>query len=71
MSEQQVAPATAGKFIQTKRVAEILGKHVKTIDRWRKEGIGPRWYQPEGPGATVYYLEHEVIAYALGQAVSR
>lgn len=69
MSEQQIAPETAGKIIQTKRVAEILGKHPKTIDRWRAEGTGPRWYQPEGRGSTVYYLEHEVIAYALGQAV--
>ncbi len=67
--DQQSAPvATAGKLIDTKRAAEILGKHVKTLEKWRSEGKGPRYYQPEGEGGSVWYLEHEVIAYVRGGA---
>lgn len=67
---QELAARPAGKLISTKEASGVLRKHPKTLDRWRAEGKGPRWYQPEGPGAPVYYLDHEVMAYALGQAVS-
>jgi len=65
---QQGTPTDAGNFISTKEASRLLRKHPKTLDRWRQEGRGPRWYQPEGPPrGRVLYLEHEVIAYALGQ----
>jgi len=64
-------PRTAGNLITTKDASRLLHKHPKTIERWRKEGRGPRWYQPEGDGTSVYYLEHEVVAFALGQGGSR
>ena len=67
--DQQSAPvATAGKLISTKEAAGLLGKHVKTLEKWRSEDKGPRYYQPEGDGGSVWYLEHEVIAYVRGGA---
>ena len=63
---QELTARPAGKIIPTKEASGILRKHPKTLDRWRKEGRGPRWSQPEGPGTTVCYLEHEVIEFALG-----
>lgn len=69
MNQQEAAPvSTAGKLITTKEAAGLLRKHVKTLEKWRGEGKGPRWYQPEGEGGSVWYLEHEVIAYVRGGA---
>ena len=65
MNQERTA-RPAGKLVSTQDAASVLSKHPKTLDRWRKEGRGPRWYQPEGPGTTVYYLEHEVVEFALG-----
>jgi len=65
--DQRLAPAVAGKFITTKEAADLLRKHHKTLDKWRHEGRGPRWYQPDGPDTHVYYLEHEVIAFVVGK----
>jgi hypothetical protein len=65
--DQQLSPvATAGKLITTKDAAKLLRKHVKTLEKWRSEGKGPRYYQPEGERGSVWYLEHEVIAYVRG-----
>ena len=67
--DQQSAPvATAGKLITTKDAARLLRKHVKTLEKWRSEGKGPRYYQPEGEGGSVWYDEHEVNAYVRGGA---
>lgn len=63
---KQLTAQSQGKLVSTQDAASVLDKHPKTLDRWRKEGRGPRWYQPEGPGTTVYYLEHEVLEFALG-----
>jgi len=30
------------KLLGTKEVAKLLGKHVYTINRWRKEGVLPQ-----------------------------
>lgn len=69
MNQQEAAPAVpVGKIVSARRAAEILGRHVKTLESWRTEGKGPRYYQPEGKRGSVYYLEHEVISYALGGA---
>lgn len=66
--DQQTAPAVAGKIITTKEAADLLRKHPKTLDKWRHEKRGPRFYQPDGPDTAVYYLEHEVIAFVVGGA---
>ncbi len=61
----------AGRLLTTKEAAALLRKNPKTLERWRTEGRGPRGYQPEGRRTSVWYLEHEVLAFALGQAVAR
>jgi len=55
------------RLLTTKEAAALLRKNTKTLERWRDERRGPRWYQPEGRGTSVYYLEHEVVAFALGR----
>ncbi len=34
--------------MNTRRAAEILGKSVVTLKRWRYEGVGPDWIETEG-----------------------
>ena len=69
MERKSEPVATAGKLINAERAADILGKSVKTLEKWRSDGKGPRYYQPEGKGGSIWYLEHEVIAYVLGGAL--
>jgi hypothetical protein len=72
MNQQEAAPtAEVGKIITAKEAARILRIHPKTLDRMKREGRGPRAYQPQGRGRghRVYYLEHEVRAYVLGGAL--
>lgn len=35
-------------LIDTRRAAELLGRSVATLKRWRHEGIGPNWIEIEG-----------------------
>src|SRR5579883_2872994 len=36
------------QLIDTRKAAEILGRSVATLKRWRCEGIGPNWIEIEG-----------------------
>lgn len=40
--------AAIPELVDTKRAAEILGRSVATLKRWRHEGIGPNWIEIEG-----------------------
>jgi hypothetical protein len=35
-------------LVDTRAAAEILGRSVATLKRWRHEGIGPDWIEIEG-----------------------
>jgi hypothetical protein len=36
------------ELVDTRRAAEILGRSIATLKRWRHEGIGPNWIEIEG-----------------------
>lgn len=36
------------QLVDTRKAAEILGRSVATLKRWRHEGIGPNWIEMEG-----------------------
>ncbi len=36
------------ELVNSRRAAEILGKSVATLKRWRYEGVGPNWVAMEG-----------------------
>jgi len=36
------------QLVNTRQAAEILGRSVATLKRWRCEGIGPNWIEMEG-----------------------
>jgi hypothetical protein len=36
------------ELVNTRSAAEILGKSVATLKRWRHEGVGPDWVEIEG-----------------------
>jgi hypothetical protein len=36
------------QLVTPKQAAEILGRSVNTLKRWRYEGIGPEWIELEG-----------------------
>lgn len=36
------------QLVTPKQAAEILGRSVNTLKRWRYEGVGPEWVELEG-----------------------
>jgi len=51
MSAEQKKPArkaTAPQLVNPKEAAEILGRSVNTLKRWRYEGVGPNWIELQG-----------------------
>ena len=36
------------QLVDTRVAAEILGRSMATLKRWRHEGIGPNWIEIEG-----------------------
>lgn len=38
-------PMSAGDFLSTAEVAELIGVGVDTIEKWRAAGEGPPWYR--------------------------
>lgn len=36
------------QLVDTNKAAQILGRSVATLKRWRHEGIGPNWIEIEG-----------------------
>ena len=36
------------ELVDTRKAAEILGRSMATLKRWRHEGIGPNWIEIEG-----------------------
>ncbi len=34
--------------LSTKQVAQLLGYSERTLERWRRQGIGPRWCEFNG-----------------------
>jgi phage terminase Nu1 subunit (DNA packaging protein) len=53
-------PSSIPELVNTRRAAEILGKSVATLKRWRYEGIGPNWIVIEG---TVRYDLAVLVGY--------
>ena len=39
---------TIPNLVNTRQAAEMLGRSVATLKRWRHEGIGPNWIEIEG-----------------------
>src|SRR5437879_10797055 len=35
-------------LVDTREAAKILGRSVATLKRWRYEGTGPNWIEPQG-----------------------
>jgi hypothetical protein len=36
------------QLVDTRKAAEMLGRSVATLKRWRHEGTGPNWIEIEG-----------------------
>ena len=36
------------QLLNTRAAAEVLGRSVATMKRWRSEGVGPNWIEIEG-----------------------
>jgi predicted site-specific integrase-resolvase len=36
------------QLVNTRNAAEILGRSVATLKRWRAEGVGPNWIELQG-----------------------
>ena len=36
------------QLVNTRKAAEILGRSVATLKRWRAEGVGPNWIELHG-----------------------
>jgi len=36
------------KLFTKQEVADLIGIHVRTVDKWRREGRGPRFIEIEG-----------------------
>jgi hypothetical protein len=49
------------KLLSPEQVAEILGKNPDTLRRWRKRGIGPRYFVLDGH--TVRYSVKDLEEY--------
>ena len=47
-------------LLTPKEVAKILGVSVRTLERWRYEGCGPRFCRV---GGGVRYLEEDLLAF--------
>ena len=46
--------------LSTPKAADLIGVSPKTLYNWRKEGIGPDFFQP-APGCDVKYDREEVL----------
>lgn len=55
------------KLLTSKEVAEYLGVHPQTMDRWASKGTGPSYYKIEGARR---YPEAELIAWLEARKVS-
>jgi len=49
-AEEKKSPKTVSlpQLVTPKQAAEILGRSVNTLKRWRYEGVGPEWIELEG-----------------------
>lgn len=36
------------QLVNTRKAAEILGRSVATLKRWRADGLGPNWVELQG-----------------------
>ncbi len=36
------------QLVNTRKAAEMLGRSVATLKRWRAEGVGPNWIELQG-----------------------
>jgi hypothetical protein len=49
-AEEKKSPKNVSlpRLVNPKEAAEILGRSVNTLKRWRYEGVGPEWIELEG-----------------------
>lgn len=52
-----------GLPLTTKEAAKVLARSPNRLEQDRLQHIGPRFYQPGGPGTRVYYSERDLLAY--------
>lgn len=45
------------EFLDTKAAAEFIRHSASTLETWRSNGEGPKWYKPAGK---VVYLRNEL-----------
>jgi len=46
------------EFMDTKEAAEFIKHSPSTLETWRSEGGGPKWYKPSGK---VVYLRQDLV----------
>ena len=54
------AYTSKGRPLSSSEAAELMGLHPVTLDRWRMEGNGPRYFSPQGT-RRVWYAEKDVL----------
>ena len=53
------------EFLDTKEAAAFIKHSQSTLEGWRSEGTGPKWYKPAGK---VVYLRAELVEWMKGQS---
>ncbi len=48
---------TSIELLRPSEAAKILSVSTRTLDRWRRDGVGPRWFQE---GRIVLYPKKEI-----------
>ena len=49
--------------VGTSGAAKLIGKSAKTLQKWREQGVGPRYRKAGGRSAHVEYDLHEIARY--------
>ncbi len=53
-------------MLTTTQAAEFLKQKPATLENWRSQGRGPKYYKPSG---TVFYLKEDLIEWVKSGAV--
>ena len=74
MTQNNYDPDYAGPFFTEQQLAQRWGRHIKTIQRYRRHNTGPTYYRVQqlafGPRiCTIRYRLHDVLAFELQHGI--
>ncbi len=53
------------EFLDTQEAADFIKHSVSTLESWRADGIGPKWYKPS---VKVVYSKSDLIEWVKGDS---